>query len=306
MKHIVKEKNNLMRITGIISVSVSVLFIIIKGIAFGLTDAISVLSSLFDSIQDFLTSGISLIAIRRATEPPDKNHRFGHGKAQAVGAMIQSFVIFAAGLILLKESIYRLFYPRPVMDVDEGIALMVFTLVVTILLVLLQRYTVMRTNALVVRADLAHYSGDIFMNVGVICALIGGTQYGWYWIDGTFGVFVACYLFISVYFVVRDSCGMLMDEEMPRAFRCDVRKIVMSFKEVRKMADLRTRLSGSWIFVQLCIRLNSNYSLKKVHAITEMIEKGIKKKYPEAQVLIHVEPMCSKRLNDFIQSRRNS
>ncbi len=306
MKYIIKEKNNLMRLTGIVSVGISAMFIIIKGFAFGITDAIAVLSSLFDSIQDFLTSGISLIAIRRATEPPDKKHRFGHGKAQAVGAMIQSFVIFAAALILLKESVYRLFYPQSVTEVGEGIILMLITLILTVCLVVLQKYVVYRTNALSIRADLVHYSGDVIMNIGVICALIGGTKFGWYWIDGTFGVLVAAYLFCSVYFIVRDSCGMLMDEEMPHAFRRDVRKTVLSFKEVRKMADLRTRLSGSCVFIQLCIRLNSGYSLKKVHTITEMIEKEIKKKYPDSQIIIHVEPMQSKRVNDFIQSGRNS
>ncbi len=306
MKREIKQKNDLMRMTGTISVIVAVSFIIIKGVAFFLTESVAVLSGLFDSIQDLLTSGIGLMAIRRATEPPDKNHRFGHGKAQAVGAMIQSFVIFAAALILLKESVYRLFYPQPVTDIECGIMLMTVTLVVTILLVGLQKYTVNRTNALSVRADLAHYGGDILMNIGIILALIGGKQYGWYWIDGTFGILVAGYLFSNVYFIVRDSCGMLMDEEMPRPFRRDVRQTVMSFKEVRKMADLRTRLSGSCVFIQLCIRLDSAYSLKKVHEITEMIEKEIKKKYPEAQVLIHVEPFGSKRANDFKQSRRNS
>ncbi len=306
MKKVVKQKNDLMRLTGLVAVIVCLLFIVIKGIAFTVTDSISVLSSLFDSIQDLLTSGISLVAIRRSTEPPDKNHRFGHGKAQAVGAMIQSFIIFAAALILLKESLFRLFNPQPITKVGEGVILMSVTLVVTILLVLLQKYTVSKTSALAVRADLAHYSGDIIMNIGVICALIGGTWYGWHWVDGTFGIFVSCYLFTSVYFIVRDSCGMLMDEEMPHAFRKDVRQTVLSFKEVRKMADLRTRLSGSCVFIQLCIRLNSGYSLKKVHSITEMIEKEIKKKYPEAQIIIHVEPMRSKRVNDIIQSGRNS
>lgn len=290
-----KTKNNLMRLTSIAAVAVAILFIIIKGIAFICTSSIAVLSSLFDSIQDLLTSGISLIAVRQSIEPPDKEHRFGHGKAQAIGAMVQSFIIFAAALILLKESAFRLFHPQPLGDIACGVYIMVFTLVLTILLVLFQKYTIRKTNALSVRADMAHYMGDILMNMGVICALIGGSAFQWYWLDGIFGIIVASYLFVSVYYIVRVSCAMLMDAEMPHTFRRDIRRTVLSFPEVRKMADLRTRLSGSCVFIQLCIRLDSDYSLKKAHKMTEKIEKEIKKKYPDSQVLIHVEPHSSKR-----------
>ena len=114
-------------------------------------------------------------------------------------------------------------------------------------------------------------------------------------LDGIFGIIVSFYLIISIYYIVHDSYAMLMDAEMPHAFRRDIRRLILSFKEVRKMTDLRTRLSGSCIFIQLCIQLNPNYSLKKTHQITEMIEKEIKKKYPVSQVLIHVKPYEVKR-----------
>ena len=290
-----KQTGILMHRTSIAAVIAALFFIFIKGIAFICTDSVAVLSSLFDSIQDLLTSGISLIAIRQSIEPPDKEHRFGHGKAQGIGAMIQSFIIFTSALILLKESVYRLFHPQPFGDITCGLIIMIITLIITILLVLLQRYTVRQTNALSVRADMAHYSGDILMNTGVICTLIGNSQFGWYLLDGIFGIIVSFYLIISIYYIVHDSYAMLMDAEMPHAFRRDIRRLILSFKEVRKMTDLRTRLSGSCIFIQLCIQLNPNYSLKKTHQITEMIEKEIKKKYPVSQVLIHVKPYEVKR-----------
>lgn len=293
-----------MTLTGTITVGTAVFFILIKGIAFACTGSIAVLSGLFDSIQDLLTSCISLIAIRHSIEPPDKEHRYGHGKAQAVGALIQSFIIFAAGLILLKESVFRLFHPQPVTEIFCGIMIMSITLIGTVLLVFLQRYTIQKTNALSVRADMAHYTGDIFMNIGIICTLLLGDSPYFRWIDGVFGIGVAGYLFLSVYQIARDSCGMLMDQEMPRAFRKDIRRLVLSFPEVRKMADLRTRLSGSCVFIQLCVHLDSDYSLKKAAEITEMIEKEIQKRYPDSQIWIHVAPFYA-RSDDNTQSGRN-
>lgn len=284
------KKNRLMLLTGKLSVAVSFTFIMMKIMAFMLTDSIAVLSSLFDSVQDLLTSLVALTAIKQAVIPPDRHHRFGHGKAQAIGAMIQSFVIFAAAVVLLKESVVRLFHQQPITDVSQGIVLIGATIVISCFLVLFQRYAVKQTQALSLRADMLHYSGDILMNVGVVLSLIGASVLNWHWLDGFFGIIVSLILLRGVWVIARDSCRMLMDEEMPYRFRKDIRQMILSCKEVKKMADLRTRTSGSCVFVQFCIRLDSRCSLKNAHEITEMIEKKIKKRYPDTQISIYIKP----------------
>ncbi len=293
-----KQKNQLMQRTALLALLITAFFIFIKGIAFLQTESVAVLSSFFDSVQDLLTSGVGWIAIFQSNAPPDKKHRFGYGKAQAVGALLQSFIILVAGLILLKESIFRLFNPQPVENILWGVIIIAITLFFTSVLVWIQYKTIQRTNALSIRADMAHYSGDILMNIGVICTLIGETTLGWYWLDGFFGILVACYLFISIYHIIRDSFAMLTDAEMPPPFRRNIKKIILSFQEVSKITDLRTRLSGSCVFIQACIHLDSGYSLKKAHELTEMIEKEIKKRYPDTQLLIHTKPEVLKKKND--------
>lgn len=293
-----KQKNQLMQRTALLALLITAFFIFIKGIAFLQTESVAVLSSFFDSVQDLLTSGVGWIAIFQSSAPPDKKHRFGYGKAQAVGALLQSFIILVAGLILLKESIFRLFNPQPVENILWGVIIIAITLFFTSVLVWIQYKTIQRTNALSIRADIAHYSGDILMNIGVICTLIGETTLGWYWLDGFFGILVACYLFISIYHIIRDSFAMLTDAEMPPPFRRNIKKIIFSFQEVSKITDLRTRLSGSCVFIQACIHLDSGYSLKKAHELTEMIEKEIKKRYPDTQLLIHTKPEVLKKKND--------
>ncbi len=289
------EKNHLMLLTGKLSVTVSFCFILMKVVAFIVTDSVAVLSSLFDSVQDLLTSLVALTAIRQAVVPPDKEHRFGHGKAQAIGALVQSFVILGASVILFKESVVRLFRQQPITDTSDGMLLIGITVIISCLLVLFQRYAIQRTNALSLRADMLHYSGDIIMNLGVILSLFCSDMFQWYWLDGFFGIIVAGVLLRGVWYIARDSCRMLMDEEMPYRFRKDIRQTVLSFNEVKKMADLRTRTSGSCIFIQFCIRLDSDYSLKKAHVITEMIEKKIKKRYPDTQISIYIKPFGLKR-----------
>ncbi len=293
-----KQKNQLMQRTALLAVVTTAFLIFIKGIAFLQTESVAVLSSFFDSVQDLLTSGVGWIAVSQSMAPPDKKHRFGYGKAQAVGALLQSFIILSAGLILLKESIYRLFNPQPVEHILWGVLIIGITLLLTLILVWVQYRTIQRTHALSIRADMAHYSGDILMNIGVICTLIGETTLGWYWLDGFFGILVAGYLFLSMYHIICDSFAMLTDAEMPRPFRRDIKKIALSFQQVRKITDLRTRLSGSCVFIQACIYLDSACSLKKADELTEMIEKEIKKKYPDTQILIHTKPEVLKKKND--------
>lgn len=284
------ENNKLMRHASHASIAVAVSLIILKAITFILTGSVSILSGLFDSIQDMMTSFVNMIAIRHATEPADGDHRFGHGKAQGIGSLTQAFIILAAAVFLMIESIKRFRHPEPLSKIHLGLFVTVFAIIVTFVLIRFQSYVIRRTGSLSIKADQAHYTGDILMNVGIIVSMAIAHYLNWLWIDALFGVGVSVYLIIVVIQIIRDSIKMLMDTEMPADFRQKITDIVHSFPEVLSLHDLRTRQSGSNAFVQFCIHLDEHLTLRQAHNITDMIEDRIKESLPDTEIMIHPEP----------------
>lgn len=294
-----KRKNErLMKLASIASVLTAVFLIVAKLIAYLFTHSVSILSSLFDSCQDLLTSAVNFIAVKQAIEPPDKQHRFGHGKAQALGGLIQAFIILIASLFLLSESISRFMDPTPLARINIGIWVTVIAIIGTISLVLFQSYVIKKTGSLSIKADQAHYTGDILMNVGVIISMIASHYWQLYWIDSLFGIGVSLYLLFVVYQVSHESFDMLMDHELPDSFRRGIKDIVLSYPEVINIRDLKTRSSGDSVFIQLTVEMDEQLTLKSAHNLTEYIENGIREKYPNADILIHPEPYLKENKND--------
>lgn len=289
------RNNHLMKVASVASVATAIVLMLAKLVTYLLTGSVSILSSLFDSGQDFMTSLVSLVAVRRSIEPADKEHRFGHGKAQAIGGVVQGVIIFMAALFLLREAVLRFLNPEPIQEVFFGITVTVVAIIATVILVAFQTYVIKETNSLSIKADRAHYAGDVLMNVGVIVSIICSYFFDLYAIDALFGIGVAIYLFVSVFQIVKESISMLMDEEMSEEFRTEIKKTALSFPQVLEVADLKTRLSGTCIFIQFCVKMDGSLSLKTAHEITEYIEDAIKEKHPDSQIIIHFEPSFSQR-----------
>ena len=284
------DKNKLMKRASHASMATATVLIILKLITFLITGSMAILSSLFDSIQDAMTSTVNLIAIRHATEPADKEHSFGHGKAHALGGVSQAFIIAIASLFLLKESIHRLFAPQEITQIGLGIGITVFALVLTLVLIRFQKYVIRKTGSLSIKADMAHYTGDIMMNVGVVVSMVLSYYLEWTCVDALFGIGVAIYLLVVVYQITIESFKMLMDTEMPSSFRKKITDIVLDFPQVIELHDLKTRQSGDCIFIQFCIHMHKDLTLEAAHDIADQIELAITHKVPDAQVIIHFEP----------------
>jgi len=291
------KTHQLMKTASLASMGVAFILIVLKLVTFLLTGSMAILSSLFDSIQDTMTSTVNLIAIRHATVPADKHHSFGHGKAQALGGVSQAFIIGVAALFLLKESIHRLFEPQEITDIGLGVAITIIALILTIILTRFQKYVVKVTGSLSIKADMAHYTGDILMNIGVIVSMVLSFYLGWVYVDALFGIGVAVYLLIVVYQITAESFQMLMDTEMPASFRHKIKELVLSCPKVIDMHDLKTRQSGDCIFIQFCIHLDKDLTLEAAHDIADDIEEKITSAIPQAQIIIHIEPHLHERNN---------
>ena len=285
-----EANGRLMRLATYASVSVALTLIALKTGAWIVTESIAMLSTLVDSLLDALASIVNLVAVRHALAPADREHRFGHGKAEALAALAQSAFIAGSAVLLLFQAGERLINPRPLAKPEAGIAVMLVSIALTVILVLFQLWVVRRTRSVAVAADSLHYKGDILVNVAVIAALILGSWFGWLYADPIFGAVIALYVLYSAWLIVREAMDMLMDREMPEQDRDTIREIAMAHPEVASVHDLRTRRSGPTSFIQLHLVMSAELTLLKAHDISDVVETEIRDAFPEAEVMIHQDP----------------
>ncbi len=273
------------------SVATAVVLIVVKVMAWLVTDSVSILATLIDSSLDLLASLLNLVAVRHALQPADHEHRFGHGKAEALAGMGQAlFIAGSAGLLLLQAA-GRLIHPQPVGNgLELGIGVMVFSMLATIALVVFQQYVIKRTQSTAIKADALHYKTDLLVNASVIIALLLSV-YGWVGFDPVFAIGIAAFILYSAWHIVREAIDLLMDHELPDDERADIERIVMSHPHAQGLHDLRTRHSGTTTFIQLHLELDEQLKLRDAHRIADEIEKMIMQALPNTEIIIHEDPV---------------
>jgi ferrous-iron efflux pump FieF len=272
------------------SVAVAALLIGVKFAAWLETGSVALLSSLVDSLLDAAASLVNLIAVRHAMTPADREHRFGHGKAEPLAVLGQSAFITGSVMLLLAEAVRRLIWPVPVENPPAGIAVMIFSIAVAIALVLYQRHVVRRTGSIAISADELHYRSDIVLNIGVIAALILGSALEFPILDPIFGTAIGVWIVYSAVRLARLSLFQLMDHELPDDEREKIRAIAQSHPDVVAAHDLRTRVAGPTSFIQLHIEMNGAMSLVRAHEISDEVEAKLRAAYPNSEVIIHQDP----------------
>ena len=280
----------LMRRATNLAVAAAALMIVGKLGAWLATDSVSILSSLADSVMDVLASLINLYAVRQALQPPDREHRFGHGKAEPLAGLGQALFISASAIFLIVEAVGRILEPEPIARAPVGIGVMVFAIIVTTALVTYQRRVVRLTGSTAIRADALHYASDILMNIGVIAALALAMTVGWGLADPIIALVIAAVIIHAAVRVARSAIQQLMDREFPEQDRERIRQIVLEHPDVRNCHDLRTRRSGIDSFIQVHVEMDSSLTLLRAHEISDDVEARIRKVFPHAEVLIHADP----------------
>ncbi len=281
---------NLIKKATLASVSVACFLIAIKLVAFLLTNSIALLATLIDSLLDAAASIINMIAVRHALSPADHEHRFGHGKAEALAGLGQAAFISGSAIFLIFEAGGRLYNPEVVSHSQAGIIVMLVSILMTVGLVQYQRRVVKETSSVAVSADSLHYLSDVLVNLFVILALVLNAQFGWVYADPIFGLGVACFVIYSAWQIVQQSLEHLMDKELPDEDRQRIIHIVASNPEVRNLHDLRTRRSGQNIFIQLHLELEGSLPLKEAHRIADEVQNQIQEAFPNSEILIHEDP----------------
>jgi ferrous-iron efflux pump FieF len=284
------DAGRLMKLATKASVAVALILIVVKMAAVLLTGSISILSSLIDSLMDVLASAINLFAVHHALQPPDAEHRFGHGKAEPLAGLGQAAFIAGSAVLLTIEAVRRLFEPHAVTDIEVGMAVMAFSMALTILLVAFQRYVVRRTGSTVIAADALHYESDVLINGSVIISLGLSKWLGWQAADPIFAILIAGYLLRGAWSIAAKSLDVLMDREFPDEEREKITEIALSHSQVTGMHDLRTRRAGLQQFIQLHLEMDGDKRLIEAHEIADEVEAWICAAYPGAEVIIHQDP----------------
>ena len=284
------EHQRLMQAAGLAAILVAGVLILTKLGAWLLSGSVSVLASLVDSTMDSLVSLVNFFAIRYAMAPADEDHRFGHGKAEAIAGLIQAAFISGSAGFLFLHAIDKVINPHEISHTDVSLAVMGISLVLTLGLVSFQQYVVKKTGSTAIEADATHYLSDILANGSVIIALLA-TGWGYRHIDAGLGIIISAFILRSAWQIGERSLRLLLDEELGPEVWQSIEQIVADNPDVKGHHQLRTRQSGSVIFVQLHIELDKHIPLLHAHAITEEIEDAIRLKYPNADVLIHTDPV---------------
>jgi ferrous-iron efflux pump FieF len=282
--------NRLRRRATHASVAVALLLIAVKFAVWIETGSVALLSSVIDSLLDAAASLVNLLAVSHALTPADREHRFGHGKAEPLAVLGQSAFITGSALLLLAEAVRRMVDPIAIANPPAGIAVMVFSTLMTIGLVLYQRHVVRRTGSVAITADELHYRGDVILNGSVIVALVLSAIFGWRILDPLFGAAIGVWIIWSAVRLARLALVQLMDQELPDDEREKIREIAQSHPDVRAAHDLRTRVAGPTAFIQIHIEMDGEMSLIRAHEISDEVEAKLRAAYPNAEIIIHQDP----------------
>ena len=272
------------------SVSVAVVLIIGKTVAWLMTGSLSVLASLVDSLMDLAASAINLLAVRWSLLPADEEHRYGPGKAESLAGLAQASFIAGSAFFLVVQSIERLRNPIEIHATHTGIIMMGAAITITLGLLAYQHYVIRKTNSTAIRADALHYATDVLTNLGTIIALVLA-GHGWNNLDSIIAIIIACYIFYSAYKIGLDAVHTLMDRELPQEMREQIKQIALAPSQVKGVHDIRTRQSGQTIMIQLHLELEDDVPLVRAHGIAKAVEKEILRSWPEADVIIHQDPV---------------
>lgn len=272
------------------SVAAAAVLLALKFYAAWATASVAMLGSLADTALDLLASLVTLFAVRFAAMPADREHRFGHGKAEALAALAQVVLISISAVGIGWRAIDRLIAHERTANADYGIAVSIVAIFVTLALVAYQRSVVRRTGSVAIRTDNVHYQSDLLLNLSVILALVLDQYVGFTSADPLFGLAIALWLMFGAWRASAQALDQLMDREWPDEKRKRFLAIAASRPEAKGIHDLRTRSSGTHDFAQFHIWIDPAMSVAAAHEVVEAIENDLIREFPGCEVLIHLDP----------------
>lgn len=268
---------------------VATLLLIVKVAAWWVTGSVSLLASLIDSMLDIAASLVNLVVVRYSLQPADREHTFGHGKAESLAALAQAMFISGSAVFLILSGIERFFRPHALQSPEYGVYVSLFAIAVTLGLVTFQKQVVKKTGSQAIAADSLHYQSDLYMNAAIMLAL-GLSWFGITQADAVFAVGIGVFILYSAFKMVQEAIQTLLDRKLPDDELKAIRQCCLNVKGVLGVHQLRTRMSGPTRFIQLHLELEDNMPLLEAHRISDQVEDKLLELFPQSDVLIHQDP----------------
>ena len=274
---------------GVLSVSVAAILVGVKLWALGMTGALSVAASLADSAMDLMVSLGAMAAILYAAKPADEDHAFGHTSVEDLAALGQSLVILISACVIAVAAVQRLLSPAPaVLEAEAaGMGVMGLSIVLTLGLVLWQGHVARKTQSKVVAADRLHYLGDLLPNIGAILSLWASATFGMEAVDSVVVLGASALLVVGALRIGSNAWHALMDRRADPEVIEGIAAIARTWPGVRGFHDIKTRMAGSRIFIQIHIELDGAQTLHEAHAIGAGLRRALLRAYPQADVIVH-------------------
>lgn len=284
------ERSALTSRAAIASIAMALFLIGLKAWAALQTASMAMLGSLADSALDLVASLVILLGVRVAAVPADNDHRFGHGKAEALAALMQVIVISISALFIGYKSIERLMAGSQTADAELGIGVSLVAMAGTMILLAYQRHVIRLTRSVAIESDQLHYASDMMLNGSVIAALVLDQYAGIVGADPVFGLLIAFWLVRGAFLASSHSLDQLMDREWPDALRQQFLAAARAYPELDGLHDFRTRKSGTLNFAQFHVWVPADWTVREAHDRLDRAEQGLREQFPGTEILIHVDP----------------
>ena len=285
-----EERARLTARAAFASSAMAITLIALKAYAAIRTSSMAMLGSLADSSLDLVASVIVLLAVRVAAQPADHEHRFGHGKAEALAALVQIILISFSAMFIAFRSTERLINGAQTGEAELGIGVSVIAIVLTVALITYQRHVVKRTGSLAIGTDRLHYSSDLMLNGSVIAALALDQLVGLRGADAVFGLLIAAWLLWGAWSASSQALNQLMDREWPDELRERFLAAAKEYPELAGLHDFRTRTSGTYNFAQFHVWVPPEWTVQEAHDRLDAVEEELQQRFPNTEILIHVDP----------------
>ena len=272
------------------SVTLALILLIAKAWAAYATDSTAMLGSLADTALDVIASLTTIVGVRIAAIPADSDHRFGHGKAEALVALAQVVLITVSAIGIGWRAIDRLMSGAQTDAMGAGIAVSLLAIAFTFVLLWYQRRVIARTGSVAIKTDNVHYKSDLMLNGAVIVALLLDQALHVAGADALFGIGIALWLLWGAWRASSEAVNQLMDREWPEEERQRFLAACADYPELEGLHDLRTRSSGTVRFVQFHVWVPADWTVQQAHDRLDRVEEQLQERFPGTEILIHVDP----------------
>lgn len=275
-----------------LSISAAVLTITLKASAFLMTGSVGLLSDAIESTVNLLAAFVALAVLTVAAQPPDKEHEYGHSKAEYFAGGVEGSLILVAAIVISISAVSRLMDPQPLEKVGLGLVVSVIAALLNLFVARILLRAGRQYRSMTLEADARHLLTDVWTTAGVLLGVVAVATTGWLRLDAIIALAVATQIVISGLKLIRDSVTGLMDVALPDDEVSQIRQILDNYAvDGVQYHALRTRQAGAQRFMSIHVQVPGAWTVQMGHSLLEDIEREVRAALPPISVFTHIEPL---------------